>query len=542
MPYQIEVMSIGEDLYPALKRCADALNGVQDEFKFHLTSTALRASGIGFTRSQYLTTDLWTFLREQREKVGGHRPYIIAFVTRPLASPRLSNIFGSHEGGEGLAVATTHGTAQYVREEGRYVCYYLVRYALSFVNPSIKAHHDEGRKDCYFHAKTFKPEIRASMDSAQVCDECMRRLDTPLPEDNAHRLSDGERAALVKMRQFVSGDLPYAIVMKGGGVKGLAFAGALMEIEKYFWFDRHVGTSAGAITAVLLAAAYTPSELTDLLLKKDFRTFMDAPLWRVPINLILHGGLYPGDSFYQWMAELMARKFNRVGEVPMQALNGALVYAARRGTGTLPFDSNGERKETAAAFATRCSMSIPVFFFPAQVEGRRVFDGGMRNNFPLARFLTDDRRSHFIALYLGKPDNRSRRSFGSELLDIIIEGEERQTVDNNRQSVVVIDTSPIGTVDFSLSDREKNFLVQVGKAAALKFLRERKLDNGPLQAEVDRAHQEAEQSRAEVITLRNRRRTRRLVWTVILLVLMLGALHLLGWSPPWLGRWLARWT
>lgn len=52
------------------------------------------------------------------------------------------------------------------------------------------------------------------------------------------------------MTEFVSGDLPYAIVMEGGGVKGLAFVGALMEIEEHFYFDRHVGISAGAIAAV----------------------------------------------------------------------------------------------------------------------------------------------------------------------------------------------------------------------------------------------------------------------------------------------------
>ena len=95
-----------------------------------------------------------------------------------------------------------------------------------------------------------------------------------------HRLSAEEREALHKMLAYVSGALPYAIVMKGGGVKGLAFAGALLELENYYWFDRHVGTSAGAIAAVLLAASYTPRELMALLLEKSFRDFMDAPWWK----------------------------------------------------------------------------------------------------------------------------------------------------------------------------------------------------------------------------------------------------------------------
>ena len=102
------------------------------------------------------------------------------------------------------------------------------------------------------------------------------------------------------------------------------------------------------------------------------------------------------------------------------------------------------------------------------VDGRRVFDGGLRNNFPLKRFLDDHPRSHFIALYLGKPDSTSRRGIGSELIDIVVEGEERKTVDDNIRNVVVIDTSPIGTWICRWT-REKHFLLKVGKAAALRF-------------------------------------------------------------------------
>jgi predicted acylesterase/phospholipase RssA len=521
MGYDIELMSIGEDIYPLLQRSAAALNGVQSEFRFHLTPASQRQPGILFQRSSYKTTDIWAFLRGQKAKFGGHRPYIIAFITKPLQSSELANIFGSHEAKEGHAVVTTFAAAQYVKEETRYVSYYLTRYSLSFVNPSIKSHDDE-RKNCYFHRKIYKPDIRASMDTGYICDQCLARLDDPPDSDGAHRLSDEEREALVKMRQFVSGDLPFAIVMKGGGVKGLALAGALLELEKHFWFDRHVGTSAGAIAAALLAAEYTPSELRDILIRKNFRDFMDAPFWKVPINLLFRQGCYPGESFRLWVADLLGNKIPRLAEIPMNTLNGALIYAARWGEGTLSFDSLGERRDTLAAYAVRCSMSIPLFFVPSQVDGRRVFDGGLRNNFPLSRFLTDHPRSHFVALYLGKPDNRSKRWLGSELLDIVVDGEERQTVDNNIDHVVVIDTSPVGTVDFRLTSLEKEFLLRVGRAAAMKFLSKRNLDDGPSPAEVQAAELEAKQSRLQVQRMRRRKRRHRVFWFVALLVVIVA--------------------
>src|SRR5215472_5510445 len=107
MSYSIELISIGEDIYPLLERSAGALNGVQNEFRFHLPSLRQRQSGISFQRSQYATSEIWAFLRDQKKRFGGNRPYIIAFVTKPLRSAELANIFGSHEAAEGLAVVTT---------------------------------------------------------------------------------------------------------------------------------------------------------------------------------------------------------------------------------------------------------------------------------------------------------------------------------------------------------------------------------------------------------------------------------------------------
>jgi predicted acylesterase/phospholipase RssA len=527
MPYNIEFIAIGADIYADLNRAAAALNGIQNQFRFDPPRGIRRVEGIDFKRDVFSTTEIWTFLRDQRMRIGGHRPHIIAFVTRPLRSSKYFNILGSHEGAEGLAVVTTSDAAQYVKEITRYLCYYLVRYSLSFINPHIKAHEDETRKNCYFHFKRLKLEIRESMDSGHICDHCRTRLDNPPADDRtAHRLSAEEREAIHKMLAYVSGALPYALVMKGGGVKGLAFAGALLELEKHYWFDRHVGTSAGAIAATLLAASYTPRELTALLLDKSFRDFMDAPWWKIPFNLLRSQGCFPGEACRLWIADLLTTKVGQLSEVPMSALNGALVYAARQGSGTLTFDSLGERRDTVASFAVRCSMSIPFFFSPVTVDGRRVFDGGLRNNFPLTRFLAQEPRSNFIALYLGRPDNTNRRgAIIGDLLNIAIEGEERKTVDSYPDNVIVIDTSPIGTIDFNLTAIEKEFLLRIGAAAALKFLRLRKLDDGPTQEDVLCAQDKADTCRQIVIQMRNKR-SRRYVLFVACIIAIAIAIYL----------------
>src|SRR3974377_1728036 len=75
----------------------------------------------------------------------------------------------------------------------------------------------------------------------------------------------------------------FDLVFEGGGAKGMVFVGALEEFgRRGHTFSRLLGTSAGAITAILLAAGYTPQEMLAALQEKEngksvFSGFMGEP-------------------------------------------------------------------------------------------------------------------------------------------------------------------------------------------------------------------------------------------------------------------------
>lgn len=101
---------------------------------------------------------------------------------------------------------------------------------------------------------------------------------------------------------------PNILVMKGGGVKGIAYVGALEALEQYgYHFDHFVGASAGAITAAMLAVGYSPQELKKALAETDFRKFKDGwlPL-SVPL-LFITKGLYRGEAFRVWLENKLSR-------------------------------------------------------------------------------------------------------------------------------------------------------------------------------------------------------------------------------------------
>ncbi len=90
--------------------------------------------------------------------------------------------------------------------------------------------------------------------------------------------------------------MKYDLVFEGGGAKGMVFVGALQEFEQRgHTFDRLLGTSAGAISATMVAAGYTTDEmLVALGEKRDgksvFSDFMSPPA-PIPENVIADGAI-----------------------------------------------------------------------------------------------------------------------------------------------------------------------------------------------------------------------------------------------------------
>ncbi len=77
--------------------------------------------------------------------------------------------------------------------------------------------------------------------------------------------------------------MQYDLVFEGGGAKGMVFVGAMQEFEaRGHTTGRLLGTSAGAITAALIAAGYSAEELLKTLSEQEggqavFASFMDSP-------------------------------------------------------------------------------------------------------------------------------------------------------------------------------------------------------------------------------------------------------------------------
>ncbi|XXY12973.1 patatin-like phospholipase family protein [Sorangium sp. So ce216] len=220
-------------------------------------------------------------------------------------------------------------------------------------------------------------------------------------------------------------------VLEGGGVKGIALAGALSaihdELEQQkehgdqFTLEgtRAAGTSAGAVIAALLVAGYTPSEIRRIIAGPEIARLTDTTwLSRIPligkplditVGLLTELGAFRGDYFLQYLRDLLlAKGISTFKDIIVKGrereTNPLLRYRAHfvaaditRGTMLiLPDDIDTERygirpDDLEVALAVRMSMSVPFFFRPVRLRGSNgvnsyIVDGGLLSNFPVEVF------------------------------------------------------------------------------------------------------------------------------------------------------------
>lgn len=144
MPYNIEIVALGDDLYARLADTIRWLSSLQREFQFHfppprllrhLVGTAATSPAPFATGTHFTTAEAWTALRSYRSIAKGDRRYLIAFTSSSLSSTKYQNLFASAEAGEGLAVVTIADQERFTASFDAYVAYYLTRYSLGLSCP-----------------------------------------------------------------------------------------------------------------------------------------------------------------------------------------------------------------------------------------------------------------------------------------------------------------------------------------------------------------------------------------------------------------------
>lgn len=306
------------------------------------------------------------------------------------------------------------------------------------------------------------------------------------------------------------------LVFEGGGVKGIGLAGAYAALSDEGWRPKSVaGTSAGAITAALVATGFSPEELDLILREIPFDKFKDTawedhlPAGRV-VSLLKDHGIYEGRFFRDWMAGLLARKgvtkfgqlVNPDAESERQRYRLRVIASdvTHRRLLVLPDDARHlgiDPDEMEIADAVRMSMSIPIFFEPVVHRNPRtneshvIVDGGMLSNFPVWLFDREGAEPRWptFGLLLVEPDPKKPIGAGlpgeehgvgrgslvdyvKSLASTMMDAHDRMYVEKaNFARTIPIPTLGVGTTEFDIDEGRVRALHQSGYDAACAFLK-----------------------------------------------------------------------
>ena len=182
---------------------------------------------------------------------------------------------------------------------------------------------------------------------------------------------------------------PWALVLSGGGAKGLAHIGVLKAFEEAD-FPRPslvAGTSMGAIIGGLYACGMKPGEMERFVVEEfNISDYLDSFVFK------LQGTMGKVFQTGQILASLATRPGLDSGQRVLdllEALTGGKSFDETK----IPFRCNAldllSGREVifhsgSVARAMRASMSFPVFFEPLVDNGMCLVDGGLLDNMPVA--------------------------------------------------------------------------------------------------------------------------------------------------------------
>ena len=320
------------------------------------------------------------------------------------------------------------------------------------------------------------------------------------------------------------------LVFEGGGVKGIAYVGAVEVLEQrgvLTGVERVGGTSAGAINAVLLAAGFTGAEQRELLWSMDFNHFMDDSFGMVrdAMRLVEDYGRYKGDYFHRWIGDRLEEKLNNrdatFEELKEKGNFDLYVYGTNLSTRFGEVFSAEHTPHERVADATRISMSIPLFFKAVRNARRDIYvDGGVLNNYPVKLFdrlkyideadretmarrtgYYDDENERFLGLHANASpyvynrqtlgfrldskqeiavfrDRREPRhheiedffDYAASLVKTVLDSQGNQHLHSDDwQRTVYISSVGVSSTDFDLDDAAKQRLVDSGRDGATTY-------------------------------------------------------------------------
>lgn len=177
----------------------------------------------------------------------------------------------------------------------------------------------------------------------------------------------------------------FALVLGGGGIKGLAHVGVFRALAERGWSpDVVVGNSIGALMAAAWAADFTIPELEAVALSMRRHDVFAVARSDMAVRRLRAPGIYKSEPL-----DNLLRGF--LGDTTFDELPRRLVVASVDvNSGMAIYWGLPGLRDVAVADAVFASCALPGFFPPREIRGHFLCDGALVDNLPVAVAATQD--------------------------------------------------------------------------------------------------------------------------------------------------------
>ena len=276
------------------------------------------------------------------------------------------------------------------------------------------------------------------------------------------------------------------IILSGAGTGGLAILGALQWLHEHEYLTkitRWVGTSSGAIIAILVLSGYEPVIIYRILSQLPFKELANDFNADSVLGLFDTMGLMEPTLVLRLYTIMLHKKgfSDTVTIQEFKARTGADIVITgycMSTADTVTFDAESHPNMPLIT-ACRITMSVPLLFRPVVFEGKMYVAGGTIEHIPV-RFAKFKRRSLVIHCYKEHPPswpvatnllqltNQMKSVVGRQLENLCIADILRK-----RPHTVLKVTFPFVkdayVVDFSLDTEAKRHMYENGRKSAIEW-------------------------------------------------------------------------
>lgn len=282
-----------------------------------------------------------------------------------------------------------------------------------------------------------------------------------------------------------------ALGFQGGGIKGLAYIGALKQLQEYGLdmnkIKRFAGTSAGSQIATLLAVGYDIEELEAIFSNIPFHKYNDGSfgIFRNIHRILWSYGYNKGTFMKDFIDRLITDKLgnNRTTFLDLYEKKKVIL----RITGTclttreLEYFDYKLSPHMPICKAVQISSCVPLFYAAVKYNGKYYVDGAVLRNLPIKAFPENK------TLFFRFKENQYDRNGGKKPIKNILQfvysiidttskycndlaiTDAMHTLHSNIR-MIEIDTYMVKATDFTISAKTKNFLVKQGGHAVSDYI------------------------------------------------------------------------